>query len=78
MEQQSILIYLYVDRKVIEGTVLLVRNQGSTLFTEDTPNAIITYNFWREHRLIVVDPDRPRHFRLNVINREQLLALDNT
>ena len=45
MEQQSILIYLYVDRKVIEGRVLLVRNQGSTLFTEDTPNAIITYNF---------------------------------
>lgn len=78
MEHQSILIYLYVDRKVIEGTVLLVRNQGSTLFTEDTPNAIITYNFWREHRLIVVDPDRPRHFRLNMINREQLLALNNT
>ena len=78
MEQQSILIYLYVDRKVIEGTVLLVRNQGSTLFTEDTSNAIITYNFWREHRLIVVDPDRPRHFRLNMINREQLLALNNT
>lgn len=77
MEHQSILIYLYVDRKVIEGTVLLVRNQGSTLFTEDTPNAIITYNFWREHRLIVVDPDRPRHFRLNMINREQLLALNN-
>ena len=78
MEHQSILIYLYVDRKVIEGTVLLVRNQGSTLFTEDTPNAIITYNFWREHRLILVDPDRPRHFRLNMINREQLLALNNT
>ena len=78
MEHNSILIYLYVDRKVIEGTVLLVRNQGSTLFTEDTPNAIITYNFWREHRLIVVDPDRPRHFRLNMINREQLLALNNT
>ena len=78
MEQQSILIYLYVDRKVIERRVLLVCNQGSTLFTEDTPNAIITYNFWREHRLIVVDPDRPRHFRLNMINREQLLALNNT
>ena len=78
MEHHSILMYLYVDRKVIEGTVLLVRNQGSTLFTEDTPNAIITYNFWREHRLIVVDPDRPRHFRLNMINREQLLALNNT
>ena len=78
MEHHSILIDLYVDRKVIEGTVLLVRNQGSTLFTEDTPNAIITYNFWREHRLIVVDPDRPRHFRLNMINREQLLALNNT
>ena len=27
--------------------VLLTRNQGSTLFADgDTPNAIVTYNFW--------------------------------
>ena len=59
--------------------VLLAHNQGSTLFAEgDTPYAIITYNFWQEHRLIVVDPNRPRHFRLDMINREQLLALSNT
>ena len=45
--------------------VLLTRNQGSTLFVDgDTPNAIVTYNFWREHRLILVDPNRPRHSRL--------------
>ena len=59
--------------------VLLTRNQGSTLIADgDTPNAIVTYNFWREHRLIVVDPDSPRHFRLDMINQEQFLALNNT
>ena len=27
--------------------VLLIHNQGSTLFADgDTPNAIVTYNFW--------------------------------
>ena len=41
----------------------------------DTLNAVVTYNFWREHRLIVVDPDRPRHFRLCLIDGEQLLSL---
>ena len=50
--------------------VLLIRNQGSTLFADgDTRNAIITFNFWREHGLIIVDPDRPRHFRLGMINQ---------
>ena len=59
--------------------VLLTRNKGSTLFADgDTPNAIVTYNFWQEHRLIVVDPNRPRHFRLDTINQEQLLALNDT
>ena len=57
--------------------VLLTRNKGRTLFADgDTPNAIVTYNFWREHRLIVVDPNRPRHFRLDTIN-QQLLALND-
>ena len=59
--------------------VLLTSNKGSTLFADgDTPNAIVTYNFWQEHRLIVVDPNRPRHFRLDTISQEQLLALNNT
>ena len=59
--------------------MLLTRNKGSTLFADgNTPNAIVIYNFWQEHRLIVVDPDRPRQFRLDMINQEQLLALNNT
>ena len=59
--------------------VLLTHNNDSTLFADgDTPNAIVTYNFWREHRLIVVDPNRPRHFRLDTINQEQLLTLSDT
>ena len=59
--------------------VLLTRNKGSTLFADgNTPNAIVIYNFWQEHRLIVVDSDRPRQFRLDMINQEQLLALNNT
>ena len=48
--------------------VLLTRNKGSALFEDrDTPNTIVKYNFWREHRLIAVDPNRPRHFRLDMI-----------
>ena len=59
--------------------VLLTRDQGSTLLADgDTPNAIVTYNFWQEHRLIVVDPIRQRHFRLDMINQGQLLALNDT
>ena len=59
--------------------VLLTRNKGSTLFEYgDTSNAIATHNFWQEHRLIVVDPNRPRHFRIDTLNQEQLLALNDT
>ena len=59
--------------------MLLTRNEGSTLLEDgDTPNAIVTYDFWREHRLIVIDPNRPRHFRLDTINQEQLLVLNDT
>ena len=58
--------YVYRRRK---ARVLLARNQGSTLFTDgDSMNDIVTYNFWRGHRLIVVDPNRPRHFRLDMTN----------
>ena len=59
--------------------MLLIRNKASTIFADgNTPNAIVTYNFWQEHRLIVVVPDRPRHFRSDTINQEQLLALNDT
>ena len=58
--------------------VWLIRNQGSTLFADgDTQNAIVTYNFLRENGLIIVDSDRPKHFRLDMINQEQLLALND-
>ena len=53
--------------------VLLTRNKDSTLFADgDIPNATATYNFWQEHRVIVVDPNRPRYFRLDTLNQEQL------
>ena len=59
--------------------LMLTPDQGSTLFADgDTPNAIVMYNFWREHRLIVVDPNRPRHFSLDMINQKQLLTLNDT
>ena len=59
--------------------ILLARYQCSTLFADgDTPNTIVTYNFWREHRLIVLGPNKPKHFKLDMINQEQLLALNNT
>ena len=32
------------------------------------PNAIVMFNFWREHGLIIVDPDRSRYFRLEMIS----------
>ena len=64
MKNQNIHIYLYTDNMVIEG--------------RGTPNGIVTFNFWREHMVIVVDPDRSRHFRLDIINQEQLLALNDT
>ena len=61
-----------------KAKVLLIRNQGNALFVDgDTPNAIITFNFWQEHGLIIVDSDRPRHFRIDMINQEQLLGLND-
>ena len=61
-----------------KARVLLIRNQGSTLLTDgDTRNAIVTIKFWREYGLIIVDPDGPRHFRLDMISKEQLLVLND-
>ena len=58
--------------------VYMARNQGSTLFTDgNTSNAIETCNFWGEHRLIVVHLNPPTHFRIDVINCEQPLNLNN-
>ena len=59
--------------------LLLARNEGSTLFTEgDTPNAIVLYKVRQKHRLIVVDQNNPKYFRLDAINWEQLLDLNDT
>ena len=56
--------------------VALLKNIGSTEFADrDTPNAIVTYNVWREHGLIETDPRKPRDFRLVNIAEEQLLQL---
>ena len=53
--------------------MVLFKNPGSTEFADgDTQNAIVTYNMWREHRLIEIDPTRPRNFRLVDIGEEQL------
>ena len=49
--------------------LLLIRYQVSNLFADgDTSNAIFMFKFWREHGLIIVDPDRPRQFKLDMIN----------
>ena len=58
--------------------MLLITRVASLFADRDTPNAIVTYNFWREHRLIVVDLGRPRHFKFDMINQEQLLTLNDT
>ena len=56
--------------------VVLLKNSGSTEFADGpTPNAIVTYNMWREHGLIETDPARPRDFRLVNIENEQLLRI---
>ena len=80
MKKKSIRVYLYADIIVIKTQGQGAgSNQGSTLSADgDAPNAIVTFNFWREHRLIVVDRNRPRHFSLDMINQEQLLASSNT
>ena len=47
--------------RIHKTRVLLACNEGNTLFAEgDTPNAIVTYKFWKEHRLVVVNPNRSR------------------
>ena len=56
--------------------MVLLKNPGSIEFADGpTPNAIVTYNMWREHGLIETDPARPREFRLVDVDNEQLLRL---
>ena len=56
--------------------MVLLKNPGSTEFADgDTPNAIVTYNMWREHGLIKTDPRKPRDFRLVNIGEDQLFLL---
>ena len=56
--------------------MVLLKNPGSTEFADgSTPNAIVTYNMWREHGFIETDPGKPRDFRLVNIGNEQLLRI---
>ena len=75
--------YLYIticgkhDYRRHKPRVLLSHNQASTLFAEMyISNGIVACNFSQKHSLIVVNSNTPRHFRLDVTNREPLLALD--
>ena len=56
--------------------MVLLKNPGSTDFADgNTPNAIVTYNMWREHGLIETDPKKPKDFRLMNIGDKQLLRM---
>lgn len=69
---------LHGYKKHNKTRLLLSPNQGSILFAERySTNVIVTYNFWNEDTLIVGDPDRSRHFRLDAIHWEQLLVLND-
>ena len=57
---------------------VLLKNPGSTEFADgETPNSIVTYNFWREHGLIEIDPHRSSIFRLVEIDQDILLQLQD-
>ena len=78
-EYPYISIYGQHGFRRLKVMVMLTCSKGSTLFSDgDTLNAIVTYNFWREHRMIVVDSNRPMHFRLDTVSQEQFLALNDT
>ena len=75
MKQLRIPIYSYVNSMTIEDKTreLLTHNQGNAIIGDgDPPKAIVKYNFQGQHRLSVVSPDRPRHLKLDMINREVL------
>ena len=61
---------------MLKTRALLACNQGSTLFSDrDKQKVIAKCEISREHRLTLVSSNGPRHFRLRVINQEQMLAL---
>ena len=50
-----------------KARALIIKHPKSTLFTDyEASNSIVTYNYLRENGLILVDPENPRHFRLNI------------
>ena len=62
-----------------KARVLLTHNRVAHYLGKEIHRMpLCTYNFWREYRLIVVDPNSPSHFRLDTLNQEQLLALNDT
>ena len=78
-EYRYISICRHHGYRILNARGLLTANKGSTLFVDgDAPNTIVTYNFWQEHKLTLVDLNRARHFRLDTLNQEQLLAQNDT
>ena len=64
MKKQSIPIYLYVKKMAIEGTrpeCCWHIIKTASYFPNDTPNAVVTYKFWRNDQLTVVDPNWSRY-----------------
>lgn len=58
-------LYITICGKHNYRRLLLPHNQASTLFAEGyISNGIVTCNFSQKHRLIVVNSNTPRHFRL--------------
>ena len=75
MRAQNTHLFHYVVNMVIgdrkkNGVVRKSRNDR--VCDGDTPKDIVTYNMWREHCLIEIDPRKPRNFRLVDIAEEQL------
>ena len=74
-------MYPYAESMAIEGakpeTFWHVIKTSNFFAERGTLNTIVMCNFLEEYRLIVVNPNRSRHFRLDVINREKLLALND-
>ena len=57
---------------------VLLKNPVSTEFADgETPNAIVTSNFWQEHKLIETDPHSPRDVRLVEMDEDMLLQLQD-
>ena len=74
-------MYPYAESMAIEGakpeTFWHVIKTSNFFAERGTLNTIVMCNFLQEYRLIVFNPNTSRQFRLDVTNREKLLALND-